>query len=119
MDSNKSRSSHEVKGEKYMIAGSLHFFSRSAFVFALVLCLLFTGTVFAQSTATIQGTVTDATGALVPNATVSVRNQNTGEERTTQSDSAGAYVVPSLPVGTYRVEVKAPGLQTTVASDLV
>src|ERR1700736_5233229 len=85
----------------------------------LAVCLLFTATVFAQSTATLQGTVADATGASVPNATVSVRNQNTGEERTTQTDAAGAYVAPSLPVGTYRLEVKAPGLQTTVASNLV
>src|SRR5438105_8439090 len=85
----------------------------------LVVFLLFTTAVFAQSTATLQGTVVDATGASVPNATVSVRNQNTGEERTTQSDAAGAYVVASLPVGTYRIEAKAPGMQTTVANDLV
>src|SRR5437764_13005826 len=85
----------------------------------LAVCLLFTGAAFAQSTATIQGTVVDASGATVPNAAVAVRNQNTGEERTTQTDAAGVYVVHSLPVGAYRVEVKSAGLQTTVASDLV
>ncbi|MGI8741463.1 MAG: carboxypeptidase regulatory-like domain-containing protein [Bryobacteraceae bacterium] len=91
---------------------------RSAFVWALAVCLLFTGAVVAQSTATIQGTVVDATGASVP-ATITIRNQNTGEERTTQSDAAGAYLVASVPVGTYRIEVKASGMQTTVANNLV
>lgn len=90
---------------------------RVAFSCALSIC--FVVTLFAQSTASIQGTVADATGATVPNATVTVRNQGTGEERTTQTDAAGAYLVPSLPIGTYRVEVKASGMSTTVASDLV
>ncbi len=87
-------------------------------VFAVVCCVTFTGIVFGQSTASITGTITDATGAVVPNATVTVRNQNTGGERVTQTDSSGVYVVPSLPVGTYRVEAKASGMQTTVVSNL-
>ena len=65
--------------------------------FVMVLCLLLTPGAFAQSTATVTGTVTDATGAVVPNATVTVRNQNTGEERATQTDSAG--VIWSRPAG--------------------
>ncbi|HYL75566.1 MAG TPA: TonB-dependent receptor [Bryobacteraceae bacterium] len=101
-----------------MYLRSCSFFSRFALACALAVCLLFTGAAFAQSTATIQGTVVDATGASVPNATVTVRNQNTGEERATSTDAAGNYLVPSLPVGTYRVEIKAPGMQTVVASNL-
>jgi hypothetical protein len=69
----------------------------------LVLSLIVSGLVFAQSTATIQGTVTD---------------QNTGEERTTQTDASGSYLVSALPVGTYRVEIKAQGMQTMVATNL-
>ena len=80
--------------------------------------LLVAGSAFAQSTATIQGTVSDATGASVPNATVTARNQSTGQERSTTTDAAGAYVIPSLPVGTYRIEAKASGMQTMVANDL-
>ena len=99
-----------------MFARSLASF-RVASAWALAISLL-TGAAFAQSTATVQGTVTDPTSASVPNATITVRNQNTGEERTTQSDANGQYVVPSLPVGTYRLEVKSPGMQTTIASDL-
>src|SRR5471030_3038347 len=99
-----------------MFARSLACF-KVASAWVLAICLL-TGAAFAQSTATVQGTVTDPTSASVPNATITVRNQNTGEERTTQSDANGQYVVPSLPVGTYRIEVKSPGMQTTIASDL-
>ncbi len=102
-----------------MLARSLSISSRFAFACVLAVSLLFTGAAFAQSTATIQGTVLDATGASVPNAAVTVRNQNTGEERATQTDASGSYLVPSLPVGTYRIEVKASGMKTIIASDLV
>ncbi len=96
---------------------------RSAFAFcvlilALTACVLVAPNASAQSTASITGTVTDPTGAVVPNATVTVRNEATGEERTTQTDAAGIYLVPSLPVGTYRVEVKSSGMQTTAAAGL-
>lgn len=107
-----------VEREKVMQFRSRSIFSRFA-ISALAFCLLFAGAVFAQSTATVVGTVTDATGASIPNAAVTVRNQNTGEERSTVTDATGSYVVPSLTVGTYRVEVKSPGMQSVVASDLV
>lgn len=74
--------------------------------------------VFSQSTGSIGGTVTDAVGSLVPNATVTVRNQATGEEHATKTDVSGVYLVPSLPVGTYRVEVKSPGMQSMVATGI-
>jgi carboxypeptidase family protein len=74
--------------------------------------------VSAQSTGGITGTVTDPTGSVIPNASVSVRNEATGEERTTVADSAGIYVVPSLLVGKYRVEVKSPGMQTMAVTGL-
>ena len=93
--------------------------ARSRLLFgSLAVCLLFSGSIFAQSTASIQGLVVDASGASLPNATVTVRNQATGEERATQTDAAGFYQVASLPVGTYRVEAKAAGMQAMVASGL-
>ncbi len=101
-----------------MLSRSSSTFSRFA-ISALACCLLFAGAASAQSTATVVGTVSDATGASVPNAAVTVRNQNTGEERATVTDATGSYVVPSLPIGTYRVEVKSPGMQSVVASNLV
>lgn len=75
-------------------------------------------TVFGQSTATLQGTVSDPKGAVMPKAKVVARNQATGLERTTESDSDGNYQVAALPVGMYRVEVQAPGFQTQVVNDL-
>jgi hypothetical protein len=76
----------------------------------------FDGVAFAQSTGSIGGTVTDTFGALIPNASVTVQSQGTSESHTTRTDASGIYLVPSLPVGTYRIEVKSPGMQTTFAS---
>jgi hypothetical protein len=71
-----------------------------------------------QSTATIQGSVTDQKGAVIPNATVTARNRATSFERTTQTDSEGNYQIAALPVGNYSVEVKVQGFKTNTA-DLV
>ncbi len=73
----------------------------------------------AQSTGTIQGQVTDQTGAGIPNARVTVHNGSTGENRSTLTTDSGRYVAPSLPVGSYDVTVSAPGLQTARAAGLL
>jgi hypothetical protein len=72
----------------------------------------------AQSTATLQGTVTDPAGATVPNAKVVAANQATGVRSDTVSDTAGAYLFPSLSIGLYKLEISAPGFQTTVLTGL-
>ena len=64
---------------------------------------------FAQSTATLSGTVTDPTGAVVPGATVAIRSLATGVERSTVSDESGNYTAPSLQPGDYTETVSAPG----------
>ena len=79
----------------------------------------FVASAFAQSTGAIQGTVTDPTTAPIPGAAVTVREENTGQERMAATDSAGLYFVPSLPVGNYRVEVKANGMALTAATHVV
>jgi hypothetical protein len=61
---------------------------------------------------TISGAVTDPTGAVVPGATVEVREINTGTVSRTKSDSAGQYVVPFLLPGDYAIKITAPGFQT-------
>ncbi|MDT7807696.1 MAG: hypothetical protein QOJ70_1509 [Acidobacteriota bacterium] len=81
-------------------------------------CLALGVTASAQSTATLQGTVTDPQGAVVPNAKVSVRSQATGAERTAQTDDSGNYQVASLQPGAYRVEVQAQGFQTLSVNQL-
>lgn len=68
----------------------------------------------AQSAAALQGRVTDSTGAVVVNAAVTVRNPATNLNQVAQTDSEGNYQFAALPVGTYRVEVRAPGFQTEI-----
>src|SRR5438093_1889999 len=79
--------------------------------FALVFLFGAAATVLSQSTATLQGTVTDQKGAVVPGAKVTARNQATAIERTTQTDSDGNYAIASLPVGTYNIDVQAQGFK--------
>src|SRR3989442_244918 len=87
--------------------------------FPVLLLFLFHPTAMAQSTATLQGTIVDQLGAIVPNAKIIVRHRATGVERITQTDSTGYYQVAALPVGSYRVEVQAPGWQTQVAENQI
>jgi hypothetical protein len=85
---------------------------------ALAVGLLVSVSAFGQSTATVQGNITDSKGAVVPNATVVLRNKATSNERTTQSDSNGNYQVAALPVGIYAIEVRANGFKTQVADQV-
>src|SRR6516164_3753870 len=71
-----------------------------------------------QSTASLTGVVTDASGAAVPNAKVAVTNKATGVSLNTQTDTAGAYLFPFLPIGVYDIEVTASGFQKAVVTDL-
>jgi len=71
-----------------------------------------------QSTATLQGTVTDPSNAAVANATVVIRSVSTGVEHRTATDSAGAYFIPGLLPDVYRVEVTASGFRKFVVRDL-
>jgi len=85
----------------------------------LAALVLFTSAAFAQlTTADILGTVTDATGAVIPNATVVVTNLGTNETRTVVTSGSGDYTVSLLPVGHYSVSVKASGFQSTITKDL-
>ncbi len=64
-----------------------------------------------QITGNIRGIVLDPSGAVVPNATVTARQPETGFVRTATTDRSGNYVVLELPVGHYRLEVAATGFQ--------
>jgi hypothetical protein len=93
---------------------------RNFFRFILLTVLLsgLGSTAFAQSTAVLSGTVTDATGAVVPGARVVATNQATGVESATQTDTAGSYLFPALPIGLYRLAVSGTNFQTSVVTDL-
>src|SRR5579883_2883631 len=57
----------------------------------------------------LQGVVTDTSGASVPEATVNLTNTRTGTRLTTETDNVGLYSFPSLPPGVYSLEVTKPG----------
>ena len=97
---------------------SQHPFAR--FVTAIVaLIALGTGLSFAQtSTATILGTVKDASGALVPGVSITVKHTESGLTRTVVSSEQGAYTVPLLPVGAYEVTTMIPGFKQVVRSGI-
>src|SRR5713226_436780 len=64
-----------------------------------------------QTTATLLGTVTDASGAAVPGVTVQASNLGTNVVREATSDAGGAYSIPNLPPGNDRVRVAKEGFQ--------
>jgi hypothetical protein len=68
---------------------------------------------FAQTTSTeVLGTVTDATGAVVPGATVTLLRVGTGERRQAVSDNSGNYSFPLIEIGEYSVSTVKPGFKT-------
>jgi hypothetical protein len=67
-----------------------------------------------QVTAAIIGTVTDPSGAALPNATVTAKDTDRGSAWKTQTNSEGVYNLPLLPIGKYEVRVEASGFQTAV-----
>jgi hypothetical protein len=70
-------------------------------------------------TADILGNVQDSTGAIVPNATVTIENRGTHEKRTTTTNGSGEYTFPLLQPGTYAVKVTAPGFSASVHDGIV
>src|SRR5260370_2696461 len=72
-----------------------------------------------QLTATLSGTVTDSSGAVIPNATVTVTQTATNAVRTAQSDQSGDYAVTSLPAGTYTVAASSSWFENYLAKNVV
>ncbi len=91
-----------------------------AFLFCSVLCAVFAfgfNQINAQSQAIngqIEGTVTDSVGGSIPNAPITVKNIETGAERSVTSDASGFYRIPLLPLGTYRVTVEVANFKRLV-----
>lgn len=88
--------------------------------YAMAFIFLTSTTLLAQTfRGTILGTVTDISGAVLPNASVTVRQVATGLERATKTSADGSYAVPELPIGGYTVTISATGFQTAVTKDVV
>ena len=92
---------------------------RLFYMIPIFLLMAVLGTALAQlPTATILGVVKDSSGAVVPEATVTARNIDTGQTRAASTSADGSYRLSALPVGNYEVRVEHPGFQTTVRSGL-
>ena len=79
--------------------------------FLLAFCLAITVPVFAQVNSSVHGRVTDATGAVIPSATVTAVNVETGVSRSTTGSATGDYSVTLLPPGDYTVTAEHSGFQ--------
>src|SRR5215468_6271849 len=90
---------------------------RIFFSVSLVSCFLSVA-LFAQDRAAINGSVKDATGAVVPGATVELVSPATGLHRTTVSGLKGLYEITPLPVGNYTLTIRATGFKPTTIQDV-
>src|SRR5689334_343131 len=85
-------------------------------LFALV---VHSGTAWAQATAQISGVARDQSGAVLPGVQVTATQTATGINRTTVTNETGAYTLPNLPLGPYKLEAALPGFRTFVQSGIV
>src|SRR5437773_550937 len=77
----------------------------------LFLCLI-AGMSYGQGGASVQGTISDATGAVLPGASVNVKNSGTGSSVELATDERGRYLAPVLQPGEYEIQASLPGFQT-------
>ena len=92
---------------------------------AIMVCAIFLlliggnmGLAVAQTGASIQGLAQDETSAVLPGVDITVRNLNTGIERTTITDDEGRYRLANLTLGDYELQASLPGFQTSVRSGI-
>src|SRR5689334_1578842 len=89
-----------------------HYLQLRVFVTGLIF-LVFSA--FAQApTGDISGTVYDESGAVVPSATVTIINKDTGLQRTFTTGPAGIFSAPSIPAGVYDVKIELQGFRTLI-----
>ncbi|HXB67116.1 MAG TPA: carboxypeptidase regulatory-like domain-containing protein [Candidatus Acidoferrales bacterium] len=83
----------------------------------LTISFILATSLFGQTTS-LNGTVTDPTGAAIPNAAITIANVQTGTQRTTTSDSQGRYTMPQLTPGTYRLTAKVAGFADVTINEV-
>ena len=96
---------------------------RKALTRGPLLCLLFVATfatisAFSQDTASLRGTVTDPSGAVIPGASVNIKSADTGTVRFTVTDAQGAYSFLQVPPGIYKLVAEKPGFSTMAKGDV-
>src|SRR5204863_4120800 len=78
------------------------------------------GLVFGQAiTATLTGTVRDGTGSVVANASITLKNEASGDVRKTVTNGEGYYSIPSIPSGSYTLTIETAGFQTLEQKGIV
>ncbi len=94
--------------------------SRTVLLWTALALLVSAGALSAQTTfATITGTVTDTTGAVVPNVTITATHAQTNTKTSTQSNDAGVYTLAQLKEGEYTLRARGPGFKEFVAQSIV
>jgi hypothetical protein len=96
--------------------------SRAAVLVVLIIAAaIFPASAFAQgeTTSAIVGEVADATGAVIPGASITITNQENGLKRSAKTDDAGRFNFPQLKPGTYSVKVELQGFQAKQKDDVV
>ncbi len=88
-------------------------------ILVLAIVIAATGTLFAGVTASISGTVTDSSGAVITGATVTATNVETGVVETKSTNAQGFYSFQTLPVGKYNIKVKQAGFKDYEQTGLV
>ena len=105
-----------------MISRKFYVFPMNSYLGLIFLLLIFSFLVCvatsAQSTAVLNGTVSDPSGAAIASANVTVKNQGTGEEWTTRTNGDGLYVFSALPPGNYQITVSSEGFKRLIVTDL-
>ncbi len=86
-------------------------------LFLLMAMVLFTVSVFAQTTGSISGTVTDSNGAVIPNANVEIKGEG-GQKFTANTTESGTYKIPAVGNGFYTVTITAKGFKKVVTSNV-
>jgi len=90
-----------------------------SFLSALLILVLGAGAAWGQATAQISGTVRDPSGAVLPGVEITATQTDTGIARTTVTNETGSYVLPSLPLGPYRLEAALSGFRTFVQTGIL
>src|ERR1700736_4319057 len=94
-------------------------YSLKRFSRVMLSLLLMSGVAWAQGTWELNGRVTDESGAVLPGVTVTATQTDTGAVRTAVTDADGTWLMQSVPLGPYRIEIALQGFRTYVQTGIV
>src|SRR5688572_1806571 len=86
---------------------------------AILLAILLSASLFSQSErATVSGVILDATGAVIPEAKITLTNAATNVVTTATTNETGAFTLPNMPVGEYNLRVEKEGFKPAVRTGM-